>query len=547
MKTFFLPLFLLFTSSLFAQILSERIPDGGGEFTFEKTSCLQPEERLAIEARLTASTEQLRQEGRLPQVADRNVVSFAWPLRSTAPGFLNYYGISNYVDQNNAAGVLDYNCGAITYDGHYGTDFFTWPFSWYLMNNNYVEIIAAADGTIIDKQDGNADDHCACSGNWNAVYVQHADGSIAWYGHMKTGSLTSKSIGQSVTQGEYLGVVGSSGCSTGPHLHFEIYKALPYQRSNLIDPYQGACNSLNPQSWWATQASYRQPTLNALLTHSSPPLLNCPTINEATNFSNTFAAGATAYFGTYYRDQTINQVVALRIRKPDNSIWQSWSQTFVNNYNASWWWWSWILPTNGPNGTWKFEVVYLGQTYTHDFTVTGALPVELTQFEAKITAKNTIALTWETANEQDNDFFVIQRSRDGSTFEKIGTVKGNGKSNTSQHYSFPDTRPFPGTNYYRLQQVDFNGAIEYSSIVNVQIPMPRFSVLPNPTTGSILLAGPGETIDQVRIIDPLGKTIRLLKNRAPQDPIDLSDYPSGIYLLEITQDTRIERLKVLKQ
>ena len=50
----------------------------------------------------------------------------------------------------------------------------------------------------------------------------HADGSVAWYGHMKAGSLTNKAVGQTVSSGEYLGIVGSSGNSTGPHLHFGI-------------------------------------------------------------------------------------------------------------------------------------------------------------------------------------------------------------------------------------------------------------------------------------------------------------------------------------
>ena len=88
-----------------------------------------------------------------------------------------------------------------------------------------VRIVAAAPGTIVSKTDGNFDRNCAIgSGQWNAVYVRHADNSVAWYGHMKSGSLTTKAVGETVVTGEYLGIVGSSGSSTGPHLHFEILR-----------------------------------------------------------------------------------------------------------------------------------------------------------------------------------------------------------------------------------------------------------------------------------------------------------------------------------
>ena len=77
------------------------------------------------------------------------------------------------------------------------------------MDENAVEIISIADGMIIHKQDGNDDRSCSIGGKtWNAIYIQHADGSIAWYGHLKKGSITSKSVGEIVQAGEYLGVVG---------------------------------------------------------------------------------------------------------------------------------------------------------------------------------------------------------------------------------------------------------------------------------------------------------------------------------------------------
>jgi len=54
---------------------------------------------------------------------------------------------------------------------------------------------------------------------------RRADGSVAWYFHLKNGSVTTKAIGQPIAAGEKLGAVASSGCSSGPHLHFEVHQS----------------------------------------------------------------------------------------------------------------------------------------------------------------------------------------------------------------------------------------------------------------------------------------------------------------------------------
>ncbi len=240
--------------------------------------CISEKQHKLIEAELRLSQDKLIQQGILPKQSANSIgpVLFEWPIAQNN-GLNDYgvHGISNYVDHNaaNPNQILDYNCGSRTYDvsgyNHAGTDIFTWPFSWYKMDQDQVKIIAAAAGTILYKSDGNFDKNCSFNnGNWNAVYVQHADGSVAWYGHMKSGSLTTKLVGQTVAQGEYLGIVGSSGNSTGPHLHFEVYNA----NNQLIDPYAGNCNSLNAASCWNNneELAVIRGLVKSLISRSSP-------------------------------------------------------------------------------------------------------------------------------------------------------------------------------------------------------------------------------------------------------------------------------------
>jgi murein DD-endopeptidase MepM/ murein hydrolase activator NlpD len=356
---------------------SELRPDGngGGEYSQrEQFPHLTDKQREEIWGELRRNIQKLEREGALPS-ASLAYTKLAWPLRAanglTDPGF---HGVSNFVDQHASypGYVLDWNCGARSYDtsagyNHKGTDIFLWPFPWLKMDTAQVQVVSAAPGTIVGRTDGNYDRNCSFnSGTWNAVYVRHADGSIAWYGHLKNGSVTAKAVGQTVVQGEYLGTVGSSGNSTGPHLHLEVYDST----GNLNDPYQGACNTKNGGSWWLTQPPYNDSTLNHLGTgYAAPSFPACPS-QESPNERTAFRFGQTVYFTVYYRDQLSTQTGQYRIYRPDGSLYSSWTHNSPASYVSSYWYWYFnnFAPT-GPSGTWRFEVTFNGRTNSHSFTL----------------------------------------------------------------------------------------------------------------------------------------------------------------------------------
>lgn len=84
------------------------------------------------------------------------------------------------------------------------------------------------------------------------------------------------------------------------------------------------------------------------------------------------------------------------------------------------------------------------------------LPVQLIKFDAKPSGENAL-VTWSTATETNNDYFIVQHSANGRDYTDVKKVDGSGNSNTVKSYSCTHTQPVNGINYYRLLQVDMNG------------------------------------------------------------------------------------------
>lgn len=532
-------LLLLFTTSLFAQA---PLASGGGEVILQQqTECLTKAQRSNIWQQLNANKARLKAKGLLPEPNSKVMVSFDFPMRKAAGfDFYSYYAVSNYVDHNPAAtgaqygaSNLDYNCGVHTYDtgggyNHAGTDYYTWPFPWYQYENNLAEIITAEAGTIIGKFDGNKDDNCSCQGNWNAVYVEHADGSIAWYGHLKKGSLTQKSIGQTLGRGEFVGILASSGCSTGPHLHFEVYD----NNGNLIDPYAGNCNSLNNTSWWVNQPTYREPNLNTLLTHDAVPVFGCPSNGEEPNIAAVFEPGDRLYTALYFRDETPGDFTQLRILRPDNSVWVTTNHNSSTYYSSSWWWWSWVLPTTNAEGTWTFEATYNGAVSRRSFQVTSALPVEFLAFTAHRAGKE-IVLDWTTVAEENNAGFTIERSTQQDPWQAIGQVVGANTRGENDYRHLDLNAPKWQTNFYRLKQIDFDGSFAYSPIVAVNsAPVEGLTLYPNPAGQEVNIVGGNGTYE---VFDARGsKVIPTTSGRL----LDVSNLVPGLYFVRSEKDGR---------
>ncbi len=146
--------------------------------------------------------------------------------------------VQNYVDRNPSPRYDDYRCGPLTYDGHNGTDIRIQSIE---MMERGVRVLAAAPGTVIRVRDGMPDVHYKLFGRaiindralGNAVIVDHGNGWTTIYAHMRRGSIRVRQ-GDKVKAGDPLGLVGMSGLTEFPHVHFEVRHF-----GNVIDPFAG--------------------------------------------------------------------------------------------------------------------------------------------------------------------------------------------------------------------------------------------------------------------------------------------------------------------
>jgi murein DD-endopeptidase MepM/ murein hydrolase activator NlpD len=150
--------------------------------------------------------------------------------------------VQNYFDHGSASGARDYTCGYLTYPTHTGTDFRVKDHE---AMRRGVEVIAAADGVVRAVRDGEDDIPISLKGvsnlhgkdAGNAVVLVHADGMETQYSHLRKHSVAVR-VGQSVSKGDKLGLVGESGRADFPHVDFSVRV-----KNQAVDPFSAQTNS----------------------------------------------------------------------------------------------------------------------------------------------------------------------------------------------------------------------------------------------------------------------------------------------------------------
>jgi hypothetical protein len=164
------------------------------------------------------------------------------------------------------------------------------------------------------------------------------------------------------------------------------------------------------------------------------------------------------------------------------------------------------------------------------------LPIQLIFFEAYL-QDGVVKLNWSTESETDNNYFIVQRTADGDTWEDIHRVEGRGTTTQKQDYDAADSQPSENTMYYRLKQVDFDGRFTYSHTVSVGAEVrERLRLYPTLSRASFTLIAPALIAGEVSIHDVRGREVTeivgLTQESAGKVRGDVSRLPRGVYILK---------------
>lgn len=184
-------------------------------------------------------------------------------------------------------------------------------------------------------------------------------------------------------------------------------------------------------------------------------------------------------------------------------------------------------------------------------TKTPALPIELLSFKAVKKEIHSL-LTFATASERNNARFEIERSADGRVFQVIGVVKGAGDAQTQNNYTFTDEHPMRGINYYRLRQVDVDGASTLSQVVSVTFGKTGNVVLyPTPAseTMNVRFDEAFTTDANWQIVDLTGRILNegIFAAEQTEFRIPVASLTQGAYILRVTANNEVVTQQFRKQ
>ncbi len=332
---------------------------GGGPIVVPHDDCVSFAQRLAVTQRIADNRERLgipAFQGGAAGGAPSPVFAF-YPLGVTESR--DAVDV-NFFDHDNTAGVLDFLCTSLTYDTHRGTDRYLRTFDEQAIG---VPVFAALDGVVIDMHDGEPDMNTVPLGQpSNYVIIDHGYGVEAWYLHLRSGSGL-PGIGSFVKEGQQIGLAGSSGNSSWPHLHFETY-FLGQPR----DPMAGPCNAVpsgfRDQDPFVSSLYLYDFGISTADIPSEPPLPDRLPVN-----AQVLTTDQNLYFWFQAANMPAMTTFRTVFKRPNGTIaYDSGSQPVSNAvaYRSAWFWFWYPIPIFIPDvattpGTWRLNFYLAGQ------------------------------------------------------------------------------------------------------------------------------------------------------------------------------------------
>ncbi len=244
--------------------------------------------------------------------------------------------------------------------------------------------------------------------------------------------------------------------------------------------------------------------------------------------------------------------LALALFSGGSSAWQAGDTLFMRFENVG-------------SGPFKGAVTFLRYVTTNEdlqYAGQSTLPVELIEFVATLEQADLatrVRLSWKTASESNNLGFEVQRARNGHDFQTLAFVPGAGTTATPQTYEYVDQEVTAGSYYYRLKQMDRDGAIQFTQAQYVEVAAPRAYALRqnypnpfNPTTEIVYQLKERGRVSLV-VYNILGEVVGTLVDQVQEAGVhrvtfDASGLPTGVffYRLRVNGFDQVRKMAVLK-
>ena len=216
------------------------------------------------------------------------------------------------------------------------------------------------------------------------------------------------------------------------------------------------------------------------------------------------------------------------------SIWtdehghDAWTRTYDPNY---------LNPDIGSVNVYQWMLQY-------SRAASAPLPVTMINYTATLSADGTeVNVDWTTTVEQNNKYFILQRSPDGKNFSSLDTIAPAASSGEGHSYAYSDPAPLKGDNFYRLNQVDLDGKTTVFGVLKVSTAATGQSfalkLSPNPASNTLYLEGTqgGQGTLEIDLSDVQGKVLKTLSVQKQgatwNQSIDVSNLPRGNYFIRV--------------
>lgn len=354
--------------------------------------------------------------------------------------YMHDFFIVNYVDWQ-YTGFLDHSCGTKSYDGHQGTDFVIRNFS---QMDSGVYVFAADDGVVTFVLDTLFDrNKTAISGGFgNYICIKHDNLFYTYYAHLKKYSALVHA-GDSVHAGDTIGMVGSSGYTSDPHLHFEVW----YDSLYNWDPFSGVCG--NPETLWIEPLPYENDfgIIDYDCNNFIPTL---DTLKERLPSQKTFTYPSDSIINFWMQGYGVleNDVSEVKWITPDGFEYYTYSYTHTTDW---WYYYFWCyIPINEETqpGIWKIQYIVNDEVKIEDsievLAYTPLSEVTSQQYFIYTSENGNIILRWKEAPDTATNIYL---------YDIAGRVV------------FEDIIP-PFTQQYEISNTGLTGSVYFIKIDN---------------------------------------------------------------------------------